>query len=235
MITLSVNGQDQICAWDCMRTYIGDKLAGRPTAGTIRLSDNLLDIFGRMKLVPAPKWQVNLGLAAPDSKVNTFVAGSMIETIAMGLMATIFSTILAIPISFFAARNIMSRLPGGTVIYYVTRGFLNIVRAIDTIVWGLIVDCLGGSGNFRRCDRPDDSLRGRIGKIILRGDRTYRSRPGRGGHCHRRQPDPDHPLCSHPANCAIIPVLFSPALGYQYALRDSHRFCSRRRHRLFRD
>jgi phosphonate ABC transporter permease subunit PhnE len=148
MITMSVNGQDQICAWDCMQAYISDKLAGRPTAGTIRLSDNLLDIFGRMKMLPAPKWQVNLDLAAPDSKVNTFVAGSMIETIAMGLMATIFSTILAVPISFFAARNIMSRLPGGTVIYYVTRGILNVVRAIDTIVWGLIVIVWVGLGTF---------------------------------------------------------------------------------------
>ena len=48
----------------------------------------------------------------------------MIQTIAMGLMATIFSTILAIPVSFFAARNIMARLRGGTVIYYLARGIL---------------------------------------------------------------------------------------------------------------
>jgi len=41
-------------------------------------------------------------------------------------MATIFSTILAIPISFFAAQNIMSRVPGGTVVYYLTRGILNV-------------------------------------------------------------------------------------------------------------
>ncbi|MBI1855062.1 MAG: phosphonate ABC transporter, permease protein PhnE, partial [Chloroflexi bacterium] len=148
MITISVNGQDQICSWGCIQTYVSDKLAGRPTAGTIRPSDNLLDIFGRVKPLPAPKWQVNLGLAAPDSKVNTFVAGSMIETIAMGLMATLFSTILAIPISFFAARNIMSRLPGGMTIYYAARGILNVVRAIDTIVWGLIVIVWVGLGTF---------------------------------------------------------------------------------------
>lgn len=148
MITISVNGQDQICSWGCIQTYVSDKLAGRPTAGTIRPSDNLLDIFGRVKPLPAPKWQVNLGLAAPDSKVNTFVAGSMIETIAMGLMATLFSTILAIPISFFAARNIMSRLPGGMAIYYAARGILNVVRAIDTIVWGLIVIVWVGLGTF---------------------------------------------------------------------------------------
>lgn len=148
MITMSVNGQDQICAWSCMSTYVGDRLAGRTPEGPIRLSDNLLDIIGRMKLLPASKWQVNLGLAAPDGKVNTFVGGSIIETIAMGLMATLFSTVLAVPISFFAAHNIMSKLPGGTAIYYVARGILNVVRAIDTIVWGLIVIVWVGLGTF---------------------------------------------------------------------------------------
>ena len=148
MITMSVNGQDQICAWSCMSTYVGDRLAGRTPAGTIRVSDNLLDIVGRMKLIPASAWQITLGVAAPGGKVNTFIGGSMIETIAMGLMATIFSTILAIPVSFFAAHNIMSKLPGGTVIYYVARTILNIVRAIDTIVWGLVVIVWVGLGTF---------------------------------------------------------------------------------------
>jgi len=53
MITLSVNGNDQICAWTCMSTYVSDRVAGRTPAGTIRVSDNLLDIIGRMKLLPA--------------------------------------------------------------------------------------------------------------------------------------------------------------------------------------
>jgi len=148
LITMNVNGTDTICAWKCMFTYLGDKLAGRPVAGPIRLSDTFKQILGDVTLLPSPKWEVNLGIAAPGSQVNTFVAGSMIQTIAMGLMATIFSTILAIPISFFAARNIMSRVPGGKVVYFIARGFLNIVRAVDTIVWGLIVVIWVGLGTF---------------------------------------------------------------------------------------
>jgi phosphonate transport system permease protein len=147
MITASINNQDQICAWKCMYTYIGDKLAHRPT-GSIRASDNLLDIIGRVKLMAPPKWEVALGLAPAGSETKTFVAGSLLETIAMGLMATIFSTILAIPISFLAAHNVMSRFPGGVVVYYITRSILNIVRAIDTIVWGLIVIVWVGLGTF---------------------------------------------------------------------------------------
>ncbi len=148
VITISVQGQNQICAWKCMYSYISATLAGRPTEGVIRPSENLLNILGRAKLVAASKWRVNLGLAEPGSKVNTFVAGTMIETIAMGLMATLFSTVLALPVSFLAARNIMSRLPGGTAIYYGMRGILNVVRAIDTIVWGLIVIVWVGLGSF---------------------------------------------------------------------------------------
>ena len=148
MITISVGGEDKICAWRCMYSYIGDKLAGRPTEGLIRPSDNLLRIIGMVRPMPASKWQINLGLAEPGTKVDTFVAGTMIETIAMGLMATLLSTVLAIPVSFLAAHNIMSRLPGGTPMYYAMRGVLNVVRAIDTIVWGLIVIVWVGLGSF---------------------------------------------------------------------------------------
>jgi phosphonate ABC transporter permease subunit PhnE len=148
VLTLSIGGADRICAWDCLAKYAGDRFNGRTPEGVIRVSDNMLDIAGRVKPMKAPAWQVRLGLAQPDSKVNTFVAGSMIETIAMGLMATIFSTILAVPVSFLAAHNIMSRVPGGTAIYYLSRGILNFVRAIDTIVWGLVVIVWVGLGSF---------------------------------------------------------------------------------------
>jgi phosphonate ABC transporter permease subunit PhnE len=148
VVTISINGEDKVCAWSCLYTYYSDTRAGRTPAGLIRVSDNLLDIVGRIKPMPAAKWQVNLGLAKEGSEVNTFIAGTLVETIAMGLIATILSTLIAIPISFLAAQNIMSRIPGGTVIYYAMRAVLNIVRAIDTIVWGLIIVVWVGLGNF---------------------------------------------------------------------------------------
>jgi len=148
VITISINGNDKICAWECMFTYVNDKLAGHPVQGPIRWSDNFLAIIGTIKDIPAPSWEVKLGLAQPGSNVKTFSSGTMLQTIAMGLMATIFSTIIAIPVSFLAAHNIMSRVRGGTIIYYLARGILNIVRAVDTIVWGLIVIVWVGLGSF---------------------------------------------------------------------------------------
>jgi len=79
---------------------------------------------------------------------DTFVAGKIFETIALGLMATMLSTVLAIPLSFLAAHNIMARVPGGILIYYVMRTFLNVVRSIDTIIWGIIVIVWVGLGPF---------------------------------------------------------------------------------------
>jgi ABC-type phosphate/phosphonate transport system permease subunit len=224
VITMNVNGVDKICAWSCMYTYLSDKLDGLPVEGPIRPSDNLLQILGEVKPMLAPKWEVLLGLAEPDSKINTFVAGSMLQTIAMGLMATIFSTILATPISFFAARNIMSRIPGGGIIYYVARGFLNIVRAVDTIVWGLIVIVWVGLGPFAGVIALTIHSIAALGKLF--SEEIEHIDQG-------RQSVAGYPLCHHPANRAILPGIFTLALGYQYAFRDSHRICGRRRHRLF--
>ena len=123
-------------------------LVTRDASGAWVPSENFYYIFGNIVSKPAPEWLVRLGLAQTGAQVPTFEAGKIIETIALGLISTIFSTILAIPFSFLAARNIMSRVPGGTVIYYVTRTFLNIVRAIDTLIWGLIVVLWVGLGSF---------------------------------------------------------------------------------------
>ncbi|HEX9074734.1 MAG TPA: hypothetical protein VF932_03105, partial [Anaerolineae bacterium] len=98
--------------------------------GALQPSENVGDIIGRVQPGPAPAWLVQLGIVSKEATVPTFKAGTLIETIAIGLLATIFSTILAIPLSFFAAHNIMSRVPGGTVIYYAMRTVFNIVRAV---------------------------------------------------------------------------------------------------------
>jgi phosphonate ABC transporter permease subunit PhnE len=111
-------------------------------------SENFGYIFGTVASQPAPELLIRLGLVQAGTQIPTFQAGKIIETIALGLIATIFSTILAIPLSFLAARNITSRVRGGTVVYYVMRTFLNIVRAIDTLIWGLIVVLWVGLGSF---------------------------------------------------------------------------------------
>jgi phosphonate transport system permease protein len=111
-------------------------------------SENFGYIFGTIEPKAAPDILVRLGLVQPEAQVPTFQAGKIVETIALGLISTILSTIFAIPLSFLAAHNIMLRVPGGTVIYYVMRTVLNLVRAVDTLIWGLIVVLWVGLGSF---------------------------------------------------------------------------------------
>ncbi len=74
--------------------------------------------------------------------------GRMAETIFMGMMATFFGIIFAIPISFLAARNLMSGTWGTMTIYFITRTILNIIRAIEPLIWALIAVVWVGLGPF---------------------------------------------------------------------------------------
>ncbi|MCG8451949.1 MAG: phosphonate ABC transporter, permease protein PhnE [Spirochaetales bacterium] len=72
----------------------------------------------------------------------------IIETIFMGMMATFFGIILAIPVSFLAAKNLMSGSRLGISIYYITRTILNIIRSIEPLIWALIAVVWVGLGPF---------------------------------------------------------------------------------------
>ncbi len=143
-----VGENSRVCDWGCMWDYFSDVRAGREPEVQIQLSRNIGDIFGKVDVTRASGWRVWLGLNNRGERITTFIPGKMIETIAIGLMATLFSTVIALPVSFLAAHNVMAKVPGGTFIYYVMRTFLNIVRAVDTVVWGLIVIVWVGLGSF---------------------------------------------------------------------------------------
>lgn len=141
------NGLTVVCGWNCVGTFLSNKIQGKPT-NPITLSGNLGNIFGKKGKIDAPFWKVWLGQATKGQRIPGTETGKLVETIAIGIMATIFSTIMAIPVSFLAAHNIMSRIPGGQPIYFVTRFILNVVRAVDTVVWGLIIIVWVGLGTF---------------------------------------------------------------------------------------
>ncbi len=72
----------------------------------------------------------------------------MVETIFIGMMATFFGIILAIPVSFIAARNLMSHSPITLAIYYLVRTILNIIRSIEPLIWAIIAVIVVGLGPF---------------------------------------------------------------------------------------
>ncbi len=82
------------------------------------------------------------------SEPLTLTIERMVETIFMGMMATVFGIILSIPVSFLAARNIMSGSWITMGIYFFTRTILNIVRSIEPLIWALIAVVWVGLGPF---------------------------------------------------------------------------------------
>ena len=72
----------------------------------------------------------------------------MVETIFMGMMATLFGIILSIPVSFLAARNLMSGSWVTMGVYYAVRTIMNIIRAIEPLIWALIAVVWVGLGPF---------------------------------------------------------------------------------------
>ncbi len=72
----------------------------------------------------------------------------MIETIFIGMMATFFGIILALPLSFLAARNLMSANPLTLAVYYIVRTIMNIVRSIEPLIWAIVFIIVVGLGPF---------------------------------------------------------------------------------------
>ncbi|GAB4505405.1 MAG: hypothetical protein Fur0043_24000 [Anaerolineales bacterium] len=82
----------------------------------------------------------------------SFVGGKVLEgaltTIAMALMATLFAILLAVPISFLAARNLMSGNPVTMTVYVLVRTLLNILRSIEALIIAIIFVKIVGLGPF---------------------------------------------------------------------------------------
>ena len=101
----------------------------------------------------ADEWELqarqlaSVGEAELSSEIKLIVE-KMIETIFLGMMATFFGVILAIPVSFLAARNLMSASPLTMGVYYLVRTVMNIVRSIETVIWAVIFVVVVGLGPF---------------------------------------------------------------------------------------
>lgn len=129
------------------------------TAVTDEEGDFSLDVVMPYRLMPpsvseeAQIWMIRaeqvagVGPAEPSRELRLAVE-RMIETIFLGMMATFFGIIFAIPISFLAARNLMSASIFTLVIYFLTRTILNIVRSIEPLIWTVIAVVVVGLGPF---------------------------------------------------------------------------------------
>jgi phosphonate transport system permease protein len=91
--------------------------------------------------------QVPVGGPKPSKAVHD-VLDAMVVTIFMALLATSAAVVVAAPLSFLAASNVMKRGPIGTAVYYATRTFFNVFRSFEAIVIAMLFAFWVGFGPF---------------------------------------------------------------------------------------
>ena len=107
-----------------------------PSAGT---DAKVYELQGR-QLVSVGDWEFSEDLG--------LIIVRMIETIFIGMMATFFGVIFALPLSFLAARNLMSANWFTLGIYYIMRFLMNVVRSIEALIWAVLALIVVGLGPF---------------------------------------------------------------------------------------
>jgi phosphonate transport system permease protein len=69
---------------------------------------------------------------------------ALAETLAIAFLGTLLAAILALPLGFLAARNVVPNW----IFHFTTRRFLDAVRSVDTLIWALIWINVVGLGPF---------------------------------------------------------------------------------------
>ena len=102
--------------------------------------------LGVLKKLVSFDWSV-LG---PQNEFETFwdgALGLMIITIFLGIMGTALAMVIAIPLSFLGARNIMAGNPITNAIYVIMRLAFTVIRSIDVLIVVIVMVILFGLGN----------------------------------------------------------------------------------------
>ncbi|HET8567787.1 MAG TPA: phosphonate ABC transporter, permease protein PhnE [Candidatus Limnocylindria bacterium] len=92
----------------------------------------------------------DFSIMTPQNEFETFwdtAPGLMIVTIMLGIVATAMSVVLALPLAFLGARNIMAGNPVTMAIYTAVRILFTIVRSIDVLIVVIIFSIIFGLGS----------------------------------------------------------------------------------------
>ncbi len=105
--------------------------------------------------------------------------GQIFITLAIVFAGTLTATLIALPLSFLAARNVMLT-PSLRLISFVVRRFLDIFRGIDMAIWGLIFVRAVGMGPLAGVLAIIMQDMGLLGKLYAEGHEAVDKSPNRG-------------------------------------------------------
>jgi phosphonate transport system permease protein len=69
---------------------------------------------------------------------------ALLETVAMAFLGTLFASLLAVPLGFLGAKNIV----GNSLIHFALRRLFDLIRGVDALIWALIFISVVGLGPF---------------------------------------------------------------------------------------
>jgi phosphonate transport system permease protein len=95
------------------------------------------------------------------------------ETLAIAFLGTMLAAVIAFPLAFVAARNVV----GQKVIHFLTRRSFDTIRGVDTLIWALIFINVVGLGPFAGILAVAMSDTGSFGKLFSEAIETADSRP----------------------------------------------------------
>jgi phosphonate transport system permease protein len=119
-----------------------------------------------------------LGLMIPPSpgtQLNQLVH-ALAETVAIAFLGTLAAAVIAFPLSFMAARNVMA----SRIIRFFTRRFSDTIRGVDTLIWALIWINVVGLGPFAGVLAIMTSDIGSFSKLYSEAIEAIDRKPGEG-------------------------------------------------------
>jgi phosphonate transport system permease protein len=111
----------------------------------------------------------------PGNKLPIFL-NALAETLAIALIGTLVAAILAFPIGFLAAKNVVPNIFA----HFAVRRFLDMIRGVDVLIWALIFINVVGLGPFAGILAIAVSDFGAFGKLFSEAIETADKRPVEG-------------------------------------------------------
>jgi len=90
-------------------------------------------------------FQWDTSILTPQNEFETWwdtAEGLMVITIFLGIIATAFAIVIALPLSFLGARNIMTGNPVSAAVYLIVRLVFTVIRSIDVLILVIITAIL---------------------------------------------------------------------------------------------
>ncbi len=98
------------------------------------------------------------------------------QTVAIAFLGTLIAAVLAFPLGFLAAKNIVAN----RVLHFLTRRSLDTIRSVDTLIWALIWIDVVGLGPFAGMLAIASTDFAALGKLVSEAIETARRQPVEG-------------------------------------------------------